>query len=581
MRRDKDIAQGDVELPVMERAAEGRTRCDWRGRDVMVAVALFVATAGVVLWQCGRVGVMWDISYMLDSSWRMALGQMPYRDFPFVHPPLTFLMQAAVMRVTGRVFFHHELYAAVVAGLGTVVTWRIVLRSLWGRVEGAWGMAALLAMPLVVLGVYGIFPTPFYDCDCVFLVLVTVWMLGMMEVSAGWAFGAGMMAVAPVFCKQNIGVPFLLVVLLGAAGMWVVQRRRVFGMVLAGAAVAMAAALGVLHWTAGIGNYVYWTVTFAGQRRLPGMGDMLGVYREPGLVWMLPCVLVGSWLLGQRRWAEMWVRVVGVGMVVAPLTVPVVALFLSDDAEDRAGSLLALWPLLLVLAAGHAVWRMWRRDWGGVVELAMLAAIHGTLLSQQLWGSTYAIWPLWVLLLAEMLGSLLGTMLRGQRRVGMVIAGVVGVVLVVCGGLYARSEDRLSYARVEEGTVVRPRYPELKGMSVRGEYMPEFEQLLDFAAKEIPRDDALILFPGEDPFYFATGRVPRFPVLLFDRTTDPYSPEELVEEARAHDVRWVIVKTKLQLKEDPTPERAETLELLRRDYGVYRRLDGYEVWRRR
>jgi hypothetical protein len=554
----------------------------WRGRDAVVAVVLFLATAGVVLWQCGRVGVMWDISYMLDSSWRMALGQMPYRDFPFVHPPLTFLMQAMIMRVTGRVFFHHELYAAVVAGLGTLLTWRMVLRSLWGRVVGVWGMAVLLAMPLVVLGVYGIFPTPFYDCDCVFLVLLAVWMLGRVYGEGqGWAFGAGVMAVVPVFCKQNIGVPFLLVVVLGAAAMWAVKRQRVFGMVLAGAAVAMALSLGVLHWTAGVRNYVYWTVTFAGQRRLPGMGDILAVYREPALLWMLPCVLVGAWLLRQRRWAEVWVKAVGVGMVVAPLMVPVVALFLSDDAEDRAGSLLALWPLLLVLAAGHAVWRLWRREWGGVVELAVLAAIHGTLLSQQLWGSTYAIWPLWVLLLAEMQGTLLGTILRGQRRVGMVIAGVAGMVLLVCGGLYARSEDRLSYARVEDGGVVRPRYAELRGMSVRGEYMPEFEQLLEFAAKEIPRDDALILLPGEDPFYFATGRVPRFPVLLFDRTTDPYSPEELVEEARAHDVRWLIVKTKQQLKADAMPEKAPSLELLQKDFAMYRRLDGYEVWRRR
>jgi len=36
----------------------------------------------------------------------------------------------------------------------------------------------------------------------------------------------------------------------------------------------------------------------------------------------------------------------------------------------------------------------------------LLAAIHGTFLSQQLWGSTYGIWPLLILLLAELLASL-------------------------------------------------------------------------------------------------------------------------------------------------------------------------------
>ena len=39
-------------------------------------------------------------------------GQVPYRDFPLAHAPLTFLIQAAIIRLTGRVFFHHALYTA-------------------------------------------------------------------------------------------------------------------------------------------------------------------------------------------------------------------------------------------------------------------------------------------------------------------------------------------------------------------------------------------------------------------------------------------------------------------------------------
>jgi hypothetical protein len=77
--------------------------------------------------------------------------------------------------------------------------------------------------------------------------------------------------------------------------------------------------------------------------------------------------------------------------------------------------------------------------------------------------------------------------------------------------------------------------PALKGMAVTGPYLPEFEELLRFAANEIPFSDGLILIPGEDPFYFATGRTPQFPVLLFDNATDPlYSPAQLVE-GQAHD----------------------------------------------
>jgi hypothetical protein len=117
-------------------------------------------------------------------------------------------------------------------------------------------------------------------------------------------------------------------------------------------------------------------------------------------------------------------------------------------------------------------------------------------------------------------------------------------------------------------------------MAATGPFLPDFEELLRFAANEIPVSDGLILIPGEDPFYFATGRVPRFSVLLFDNATDPLSPAQLVEEAQHRNIRWLIVKRDLQLKEDPTPQREAALEALRQVFQPYRKLDSYDVYRR-
>ena len=141
------------------------------------------------------------------------------------------------------------------------------------------------------------------------------------------------------------------------------------------------------------------------------------------------------------------------------------------------------------------------------------------------------------------------------------------------------SEERLSYANLE-GPVVHSTIPALRGMAVSGPFLPDFEELLRFAAKEIPVSDGLILIPGEDPFYFATGRVPQFPVLLFDKATDPFSPAQLVEEARARNIRWLIVKRDLQIKEDPTPQREAALDALQQVFLPYRKLSGYDVYRR-
>jgi hypothetical protein len=442
--------------------------------------------------------------------------------------------------------------------------------------------------------------------------------------------------VVPVFCKQNIGVPFLLAVCVGVAALLVARRGRwrAGWMLLAGAGATLAAGLALLQATVGLRNYSFWTVTFAGRQRLPGLGEMVAVYCEPSLPWVLPSVAAGAALLRSRWAAGVWVRVLAVGLLAAPFVPPVVSLLRTDDADDRASSLLALWPPLLVLAIALTLWQLasgakahsraglnvrakartyltstseagtylsiksedggigedeanalvfqqGRPGMGWVVLLALLAAVHGTLLSQQLWGSTYAIWPLFVLLLAELLAALASSL--GERAGVSVaaLAAVAGGVLLVCGGFYTFSEDRLSYAQVSDGPLVRASTPALAGMTVRGPYLPAFEQLLDFAAREIPRDDALLLLPGEDPFYYATGRTPRFPVLLFDRTCDPYSPEELVRQVQSRNVRWLIVKQRLQLTSQVLPEPEATMAALLREFVLYRRLDGYDVYRRR
>src|SRR5712691_4391213 len=73
-------------------------------RPVTIACGLFLflATAAVVVWQNSRLAVLWDLSYVLENSYRISLGDIPYRDFPFPHAPLTFLIQAAIIKLAGR-----------------------------------------------------------------------------------------------------------------------------------------------------------------------------------------------------------------------------------------------------------------------------------------------------------------------------------------------------------------------------------------------------------------------------------------------------------------------------------------------
>jgi hypothetical protein len=564
----------------------------WSRRDFLACGVLFLLTGGFILWQNSQLAILWDLSYLLDTSWRIALGQMPYRDFPLVHAPGTFLIQAAIMRVAGR---HYELqivYAAIVGGLGTVFAWRILLHALSERVAYAWIVSLMLAAPLTALGIYSVYFHPIYDCDCAFAILVAIFFLQRLNTGRSsnhhawvWAAAAGFFTVVPVFFKQNMGLPFLLAVagsILLIPAMRVVQKKRGESaqllMTLAGMMAAMVAAFVFIQLTAGLDNYLHWTVHFAASRRLPGIGEMLSVYRQPSFIWTLPCALGGLMILLLPIRRRIWGRVSAVCLFAAPLVGSLIYLVLNDDLDERADNLLALWPMLLILCAFVALLEMRKGiALGRMIPFMALAAIHGAFLSQQLWGSTYAIWPLLIILIAYALAAIPKVL----ATVPLILAAIVCTTFLVCGGLYAAGHERMNYLRPADGPVLHATVLALRGMADPGPALPDFEDLIQFANNEIPAQDAILLLPGEEPFYFATGRTPQFPVQIFDNTTDPYSPEVLLAEARNRNVCWIIVKTRLQSDEDPLPERAATLQLVAQEFLLYRKLSAYDVYRRR
>ena len=135
---------------------------------------------------------------------------------------------------------------------------------------------------------------------------------------------------------------------------------------------------------------------------------------------------------------------------------------------------------------------------------------------------------------------------------------------------------------MSDGELSRSGLPQLRGLNVRGAWLPDFDELVRYTDQQIPHDDGILIIPGEDLFYYATGRRPRFPVLMFDHTVNPYTPEEIVDLARARDIRWLIVKGETQLEEDSVQEFKDGLrKLLSKDFKQVDSLTNYYIYRRR
>ncbi len=526
-------------------------------RDFAAAAGLFLATASVVLWQNAHVAVLWDASYTLDSATRIAMGQMPYRDFPFVHAPFTFLIQAAIIRFTGRVFFHHILYSAVMGGLGTVLAWRIVLWELRLRVQSAWALALLLATPLTFLGIYSILPFPSYDCDCALAILVAVWCLQRLDTAsasslrARWrGFATGCALCLPVFVKQNMGLPFLLaavgsVVLLLFAGL---LRREKSGFdqvpsptlfaALAGSVTTILAALLVLHFTAGVGNYVYWTMQFAGQRRLPGLPAMAAIYSDPRLRWTLPTAAVALILLAWRRsrptsiLAGRLFPIAAFLLLSAPFLLALSAFWLYyDDPDFLRDTLMTLWPFLMFLArsARHPQPHSLSQSHVELsfLPLILLVAIHGHdafaaalgLHLRNLAASCHL----------DCRSACLHSRPAIAPNGASMVSSFTGRHSLLCASGFAALFTRSAKSGFRTSTFPTAPWSTQPSRNLPAHQHPGRICRNSTNSCATPpltfrQNDGIILLPGEDPFYFATGRTPQFSVLLFDRSTDPYSP---------------------------------------------------------
>jgi hypothetical protein len=503
--------------------------------DRIVAILLGLGSAAVVVWQNSRLTVLWDLAYILENASRIAAGDVPYRDFPFPYAPLTFVVQALLIRISGRALWHHVAYAAIACAIATGLAYFIVRRITASRL-----VSVILTLPLIVLGIYCVFPHPFYDPDCCLVVLCVIALMLRDDDS----IALGVLAVLPLFVKQNIGLALL-------AAMIVVALVRRRWRTLGGIAIGAGAALLLVATIFGLGNYVQWTIRFAAARRLPSIAQQLETYNDPVLWWWLVCVVGGAFIA--RRW-----RIAGIALIAMPWLWTLWRFVAADDPLEPQINLLRTWPLMIVIAllcVGQALLpvRSDRQECLSYTAFIIFATIQGTFLSQSTWGSTYGIWPLLVILFALAFERL------GIDRLSIALAALIAGVTLIAAVRYVVLEERLKYAKVFEP------------------WRPEFASLVAWTDRNIPRDDAILCLPGEDLFYFTTGRRPRVPVLMFDRTINPFDAKAI---ASFRDVRWVIVKKRLQLNGMPMENEEEVLRLLAPHLAPAAHLPNHDVYRR-
>src|SRR5207244_1440636 len=214
------------------------------------------------------------------------------------------------------------------------------------------------------------------------------------------------------FFKQNTGLAFLGSTVLALAVLMTIEawhRRTVRGYVwlISGVAAGMTSALLLIHFTAGLKNYVRWTIQFAAARRTPPLADMLAVYQDRVLPLWLAAFFGAVMLLWLNRRASRVLTLLSACLMSLPFAWAMIYLLINNDASEQAERLVAVWPFVFVVSFILAVLVAPRRTGVALVlPFILIGTAQGALLSQQHWGSTYELWPLLMLLVANLIATL-------------------------------------------------------------------------------------------------------------------------------------------------------------------------------
>ena len=146
---------------------------------------------------------------------------------------------------------------------------------------------------------------------------------------------------------------------------------------------------------------------FAASRRLPQLSEMFAPYENPLLLLWFAAFAAGAFLLRRNRRGSRMLSLLSVSLMAAPFAWALLYLLVEEDPAERAERLLALWPVVLIVSLLFALWEVRRGlSVARLLPFILIGTVQGAFLSQQLWGSTYAIWPLLTILLAGVLAEL-------------------------------------------------------------------------------------------------------------------------------------------------------------------------------
>jgi hypothetical protein len=560
-----------------------------------------ILSAVIVYAQSWRWVPLGDYSYMVEYAYKIHSGSIPFRDFMTPYPPGTFFIMSWLMKIFGTSNLLFKIYVALLQALIVVISYMVLKRISDNR-----QLNRILLLPLAFVG-QAMFPFPVYDIHAHIFVLVAILLFVVLmkedKKSLAKLFLLGVLLAAPVFFKQNVGVGLLIAFYGSLFAMALLDKSRMtiknISIILAGTMLVFAIALFLLYKNDILAKAFHNLFSFPALHRNPLQSFyqiILNFFSAKFLVlyasFFLTIAVVNK--KNKRKSLAVSGDSLNLALLVSFVGVPFFLLLGLVIKKLKASSVMnvfaivskvyryygGLWYLTFLIVCILLLYKIRSKGIKVLNHLDMLSVIIIFVAIFQLLAksllSVYAIWPLLLILIIYIRNELLAILkydIFPQIKVFIYIVSFVSTFWLFTSNS-AWYQDHLSFNFKPTSSITKG----LNGLACEGNIIPIMDNMFMFVEKEIPFAEAVATIPGEDPFYFATGRKSVMSYLhLIDHTYD-YDTDRVWNEMKSKQIIWIIIKLETQVK--GYTDTSNLLTRIKNDYKLYAQIRGYDIYRR-
>jgi len=538
---------------------------------------LALISAVLVLLQASRVAPLIDMTYMLESANRLFWGQIPYRDFYLVLPPGSFYIMSWVMEIFGKDYLYQLCY--IVFEQCSLV---IATASLIREYNRDMVTTSLLAA-MIVFGGHAILPFSSYDIPAA--LFVTISLILFIRSKTTWAyFGLGILSFFPTLFKQNVGLVFLFSLLVSLCVKMVFVDRaknvKYFFSFLSGTLLIASLFVFWLYWNDALQDFYIQLFVHPRSIRNPvkGILEICGQFVDSTsrrFAYPIIAMIISEHFIHLK---DVCLRIGNATYVnfnkkhFDKVLFVVVTFFFSFYVyffikNPTLAIWWHIWPAAMFCSC-YCSFQRGRLTNSTLAIFVIILTCLAAFISQGFWGSSYSMWGLLSVLLAAIFSKI-----PTFKKFNVLLVFFLCVAL----GHDVYTNARLQYISYEgKKSVSRLNY--MGCIGTNGNWFSEIHTIEQFINTTILPDESFTQIPGEDPLYYITDRRPHLKYFQLNATTFLHNSHYMLDDIKKNNIKWVILKTKLQCSGGYLDTTA-LKQSLSKDFTLYATFDSYLVYK--